>query len=359
MRAAVSRGLGDLAFELEDVEIAPAAPHEVLISVRASGLCASDQHVLQHDFGVEFPMVLGHEICGLVVAIGAEVSRVSLGDVVIACLVRYCGTCDRCSRGEPSRCIDPDVVSRAGGGGRLSIGGLPVGQFVNIGGFAEQALVHENQVYLVPDGVPAASASIVGCAVVTGAGTVWNAARVQAGEDVAIVGCGGVGLHAIQAARIAGANRIVAIDLDDAKLGAALTAGATEAIRYVDDDSTLLQLRTGVDKAMEFVGNPGTALTAIRLTRREGAAFLVGLHRPGVTFTLDLHRELFSERRSVTAVEMGSGDPRETIPRIFDHYLGGDFQLDSLVGAQVGLEHIGEGYRLVAQGQVGRVVAIP
>ncbi len=204
--------------------------------------------------------------------------------------------------------------------------------------------------------MPPASAAIVGWAVITGAGAVWNAAQVKLGETVAVVGCGGVGLQAIQAARLAGAHTIIAVDVDERKLAAALALGASVGIKHVDDDQTRRQLPHGVDVALEFVGTPRSAPTAIRLTRRGGRALLVGLHRPGVMMEIDLHREIFSQRRMVSAVDMGGGDPRVDILRIVELYARGEFLLDHLVERRISLGEIGADYQAVAGGALGRVV---
>jgi S-(hydroxymethyl)glutathione dehydrogenase/alcohol dehydrogenase len=229
VKALVVNALGR-GFDLEDVDIAAPIGREVLVNVQASGLCHTDLLFATHDI-VPTPVVLGHEVAGIVSAVGPEVVQLRVGDHVVGSLAQSCGTCARCLSGRPVQCIHPEsTLRRPTDAQRLSRNGAGLFQGFGLGGFAERALIHENQLAVVPKELPFAQAALLGCGVVTGAGSVLNTANVCAGDTVAIFGAGGVGLNAVSGARIAGASRIVVIDIRAKRLDEAKRFGATDII---------------------------------------------------------------------------------------------------------------------------------
>src|SRR5258707_4276313 len=229
MKALVLNAPGN-GFDFEEVEIAAPIGREVLVDVQASGLCHTDLLFAPHDL-VPTPSVLGHEVAGVVAAVGPDVSQIRLGDNVVGSLAQSCGACGRCLSGRSFQCRHPEsTLRRPSDAPRLSRNGVGLFQGFGLGGFAERALIHENQLAAVPKELPLAQAALLGCGVVTGADDVLNTANVSAGDTVLIVGAGGVGLNAISGARIAGASRIVVIDIQPKRLEAAKHFGATDVV---------------------------------------------------------------------------------------------------------------------------------
>src|SRR5215218_1469512 len=238
MKAAVlNEQPGEL--EIEDLRLDDPSPDEVRIRTVGAGLCHSDLHYMEGLFKARLPVVLGHESAGVVEAVGSNVSYVSPGDHVICCLSIFCGQCRQCLGGHPNRCQNPAATSRPKGAPpRVSrADGSPVDQFARLGGFAEEMLVHQNAVVKITDEMPLDRAALIGCGVTTGMGAVFRTARVEPGSRVCVIGAGGIGLSAIQAARIAGAGMVVVVDVSDAKLETARQMGGTDLInaREVDD----------------------------------------------------------------------------------------------------------------------------
>ncbi|MFC9948824.1 zinc-binding dehydrogenase [Streptomyces pratensis] len=360
MRAAVVDSVGG-GFALQDVDIAEPLGREVLVEVRASGLCHTDLTVATHAFAdFPTPVVLGHEMAGVVVGLGPEARAFTVGDHVVGCLVQWCGGCPACVDGRAYQCGRPRTTLRdpVRDAPRLSRAGRPVTQGMGLGGFAQHALVHENQLTAVPRRLPFAPAALLGCGVLTGAGSVLNGARVRAGETVAVIGAGGVGLNAVGAARIAGASRIVAIDVRDAKLRRARAFGATDVVNSATTDAvTAVRELTGggVRHAFDVVGVAATTEQALRMTALGGGVYVVGLAGSGGDLKLSLPR-LLLEQKSIQGLIMGSGNPRRDIPRYADLYLQGRLDLDALVSRQIGLGEIDAGYASLRDPEVARVV---
>ena len=276
MKAAVLRRPGG-AIEICTVSIDKPRKDEVLVRVVASGLCHSDYHFMSGDLPFGGPRVLGHEVAGVVEAVGDDVGRLCVGDHVVACASLFCGGCDQCVSGSTQRCQDRprrDAAARP----RLLLGDIALIQSSEVGGFAEQVLVHQNSLVAISRDMPLDRAALLGCSVVTGLGSVFNSAQVRAGQSVAVIGCGGVGLNVIQGARIAGASRIVAVDLSPTKLELARTLGATDTIVGGPDAVDAVREATGgVDHAIEVIGRPDTIAQAIRMLRPGGLATVVGV----------------------------------------------------------------------------------
>jgi S-(hydroxymethyl)glutathione dehydrogenase/alcohol dehydrogenase len=229
MRAAVlSRIPGPL--EIVDVQVDAPGPREVLVRVAASGLCHSDLHFMEGKYECDTPIVLGHEAAGVVEAVGSEVAGLGPGDRVVACLSVFCGRCELCLSGRPALCQAPERERSPDQPPRLSRDGERVYQFARLSAFAEQMLVHEHALVKIAPEMPLDKAALIGCGVTTGLGAVFRTARVDPGSTVAVIGCGGIGLSAVQGARIAGANRIIAVDTFASKLELAQALGATHVV---------------------------------------------------------------------------------------------------------------------------------
>jgi S-(hydroxymethyl)glutathione dehydrogenase / alcohol dehydrogenase len=359
VKAAVTRHAG-APFVIEDVGIDRPHGHEVLLDVAASGLCHSDLYVAQRGLGVPMPIVLGHEVAGVVRETGPLVTDIAVGDHVAACLVPSCGRCASCRRGLPYRCQDPDAIyRRAGEPPRLSHADHDVAQFWGLSGFAEQVLTHENQLVAIPREVPMDRACLLGCAVVTGVGAVVNTARVRFGETVAVFGCGGVGLNAIQAARLSGAARIVGIDLIPAKLELALRFGATDVIdasRGHAAERVRELIRGGVDHAFEVIGRPETVTQAARSLAKGGTAYLVGIHQPRATTELELDGDFMVNQSALRGVHMGSARFKLDVPLYAELYLQRRLNLDDLISQVIGLDGINDAYAELERGSIARSV---
>lgn len=360
VRAAVVSELGG-GFRVEDLVVDEPRGREVLVEVRAAGLCHSDLSFAENDFGTVLPAVLGHELAGVVVALGPAATRVQVGDHVVGSLVRACGDCAACTGGAPYRCPNRMSLLRAAGEpSRLQrLDGSPVTAALGTAAFASHALVHENQLVAVPRELPFAQAAILGCGVVTGAGAVLNTASVQPGESVAVLGLGGVGLNAVSGARIAGATTIVAVDRAPEKLELARRLGATDVVdaSSADPVAAVRELTGGgVQHAFEVVGLEATTLQAVRMTAVGGTAYLVGLHKPGAVLGLDVMADLMVPQRSIVAVYMGSTDIHRDIPRYARLALDGELDLAALVAEEIALDDLDAGFDRMRTGRAARSV---
>jgi len=215
---------------IEDVEIGEPMAREIIVRTVASGVCHSDLHFIEGLWPFPPPAVLGHEAAGIVEDVGDQVTYVKPGDHVIACLSVFCGHCEQCLTGHPNRCSNPETRRGRNDPPRLSQNGNPVNQFINISSFAEKMLLHENAVVKIREDMPLEAAALIGCGVMTGVGAALNTAKVEPGSTVAVFGAGGVGLAALQGARIAGARQIIAVDVVESKLATARELGATHSV---------------------------------------------------------------------------------------------------------------------------------
>jgi S-(hydroxymethyl)glutathione dehydrogenase / alcohol dehydrogenase len=324
----------------------------------ASGLCHSDAHVLDGVLVRPLPMVLGHEGAGIVEAVGPDVQGIAVGDHVVTCLVMGCGECRRCSIGEPSCCTKPELVRRAAGASpRLRSGDQVTGQMANIGALAEYIVIDERGLVPIPADVPMATAAILGCAVVTGLGAALNVAKIAAGETVAVIGCGGVGLSVIQGARIAGASRIIAIDMSDEKLEFATKAGATDVVNAAAGDPVAAVkaiLGDGVDHAFEVVGRPATVRQAFDMAAFGRRAYAVGIHADDAELVVPAVG--IRRGKALVGVNMGNTNPRVDIPRYVELWRNGQLDLDGMISHVVPLDEVGNGFAMMASGQGARTV---
>lgn len=357
MRAAVINRL-DGTFDIEELAIGRPLRDEVLVEVAAAGLCHSDYLVASVDRGRPVPMVAGHEMAGTVVDVGEGVQDLAVGDRVVATEVDFCGVCRECRGGAPFRCLDPGAARRpAGAPARLTRDGEPVTSF-GVAGFAERTILHRNKLVKVPSGIPFAQAAVLGCAVSTGVGAVLNSAGVRAGETVAVVGLGGVGLNVVQGAALAGARAVVGIDLQPAKLGLARRFGATHVVdASAGDVAVAVRDATdgGAHHVFEAIGLATTQRQSIGLTRTGGSVNFIGIPQ-GAPLDIDIMRDLLMGQRTFRGVYMGSTDPRRDIPFYADLYLQGRLNLDDLVSARVGLDEINDAYARQETGAIARSV---
>lgn len=346
---------------IEQIQLAAPASHEVRVRIRASGVCGTDYTVADTGFGFPVPILLGHEISGVVEEIGSEVKGIEVGDQVVACPVNHCGRCENCLTGKPVLCLNHgSTVRPPGETPRVAVGAQPVAQLIGIGGFAEQIVLHENLVVPISKEIPFEVACLLGCGVATGLGTVLNAARVQHGDTVLVVGCGGVGLNAVQGARIAGARRIIALDRSQDALDLALKFGATHGI-HADDNDPVAQVKAltggqGVTHAFEMIGLPQTLELSLAALRNGGSVYLVGFYEPGSN--LSIPSKHFFDRKSIHGVTMGSTIPKVHIPEYADLYLQGRLKLDELVANRITLAEVNDGLDRLRSGGIARSVIL-
>ena len=359
MKAAVLNAL-DGTFQIETIEISEPEGHEVLVEVKASGLCHSDLHVAQRYMGLPLPAVLGHEVAGVVKAIGPDVREFMIGDHVVGSLIQFCGHCVECLGGHTYRCSHPEETQRgAGSHPRLTRNGEPVTQGAGTGAFAEFALVHQNQLVKIPEELPFPQASLLGCGTITGAGAALNTAGVRPGETVAVLGIGGVGLNVISGAALAGASRIVAIDTQPKKEQLARKFGATDFIDASAGDS-VAALRAlvpnGVDHAFEVVGIKATSEQIIKMVRKGGGAYMIGMHPHDKPIDVNVMVDLIVNQISVKGVYMGSTNIKHDIPMYAQLYMQGKLNLDDLISREINISEINEAYKELTGGAIARSV---
>lgn len=358
MKAAVLKEIpGNL--EVSEVSIDAPGPREVLIRTAAAGLCHSDLHFMEGKYPYMTPAVLGHESAGIVEAVGRDVSYVKPGDHVITCLSVFCGHCSYCIEGRPSLCSNKEVECNRGPdeAPRLTIDGAPAFQFLNLSSFAEQMLVHEHAIVKIREDMPLDRAALIGCGVMTGVGAVFRTASVQSGETVAVVGCGGIGLAAVQGARIAGAGRIIAVDMVESKLEIARQMGATDTVNAADVDAVMAVHELtggGVHKSFEAVGLKQTAEQCFGMLRNGGTATVIGMIPVGTM--VEVHGVDFLFEKKLQGSNMGSNQFRTDMPRLVDMYLDGRLMLDEMVSARISLDDINEGFEAMKSGSVARSV---
>jgi S-(hydroxymethyl)glutathione dehydrogenase/alcohol dehydrogenase len=357
--AAVLNGApGEL--EIEELSIDDPAPDEVLVRVEYAGLCHSDLHEMDGTFETTPPIVLGHELVGEVVDVGSAVRAFVAGDRVVTCLSVFCGTCASCLEGRQTLCVNRGRLQQERSRPRLTNArGQAVRPTAGIGGFAEMALVHQNGLVAVPDDVNPATASVLGCAVTTGMGAVLHSARVRPGQTVAVIGLGGVGFAALQAARLAGASQVIGVDVVPKKLRQALEFGATDVVDARDGDAVVAVRDLsdgGVHHAFEAVGSGRTVGQAFAMLRAGGTATVLGMIPDG--HRIDIRgAELFLEEKRLQGCFMGSNHFKVDIPMYAEFNRMGALRLDDLVTAEFDLATINQGFKALASGDEIRVVA--
>jgi len=333
----------------------------VLVRTAASGICHSDLHVIEGGLPVPPPCILGHEPAGVVEAVGEGVGDFAPGDHVIGCLTAWCGVCRFCTGGRPYLCPWQFAGRPDGSKFRLTAAnGDPIMQFANLSSFAEKMLCPERSLVKIRDDMPLDRASLIGCGVTTGLGAVLNTVRVPAGSSVAVVGCGGVGLAAIQGARIVGAGRIVAVDTQPWKLELARALGATECVdASAGDPVAKVQALTGggADFAFECIGLVPTVQQVIGMTGRGGTAVLVGVVPITQLAPISPADVVLQEKRIVGSY-MGSNRFRFDMPRYVDFYLDGRLKLDEMISSRIGLDEVNAAFDQMRKGAAARQVIV-
>ena len=362
MRAAVLWQPG-APVDVAEVELDEPRAGEVLVRIAASGVCASDLHVVDGDLPEPMPLVLGHEAAGIVEAAADDVARVRAGDHVVLSILPSCGDCRQCGRGRPQLCEVTGRWASAGtladGTTRLAVDGSRVHHFNAVSSFAEYAVVPETCVVPIRADVPLDAACLIGCAALTGYGAVTRTAGVSAEDRVAVWGCGGVGLAIVQAARIVGAETIVAVDVRPEKLELALELGATAAVSAVDEDpveAVMRQTEDGADFTFEALGTEATVRQAWSATAAGGETVVVGLLPKGSALTIDPWG--FISEKSLRGCFLGSAKPAEDVPRLVDLYRGGELKLDELVSRRIGLADLNDAFARLRAGEVTRQVVV-
>jgi len=358
MKAAVLRQT-KTPLVIEDVQISKPGPHEVLIRTAAAGVCHSDLHFVEGSYPYPLPAVLGHESAGVVEQVGSEVRTVKPGDHVITCLSAFCGHCEFCLGGRMSLCVSPETRRGKGDAPRLKEDAGDMNQFLNLSSFAEYMLIHEHACTRIRKDMPLDRAALIGCSVTTGVGAVIHTSNVRPGETVAVIGCGGVGLAAVNGAAIAGAGRIIAIDMQGSKLNLAKAFGATDVINPADGDPVkqVMDLTSGgVHHSFEAIGLKQTAEQAFRMLRRGGTANIIGMIPVGVSIEL-MGADFLGEKR-IQGSLMGSNRFPIDMPRFVDFYMSGKLKLDEMIGQRIKLEQVNEAFDELRRGELARSVIV-
>ncbi len=358
MKAAVLRAF-NTPLEIEELEIDEPGPGEVLLKTAATGICHSDLHVIEGSLPMPPPVVLGHEPAGIVEAVGEGVTDFEPGDHVIGCITNWCGVCKFCTGGRPYLCPGqfegrpPDMKARI-----CTKGGDPIFQFANLSSFAEQMLCPERSLVKIRDDMPLDRASLIGCGVTTGLGAALNTVNIPAGASVVIIGCGGVGLSALQGARIRGAGKIIAVDAQKWKFDLARKLGATECVDASDGDPVAAVHEItggGADFVFECIGLGVTVQQSIAMAGRGGTAVLVGVVPMGEMVPIPAS-DLTLQEKNVTGSYMGSNAFRFDMPKYIDFYLDGRLYLDEIISARIKLDDINDAFEQMKSGQVARQV---
>jgi len=358
MKAAILRA-PRTPMTIETVELDGPRADEVRIRVAGSGLCHSDYHIMSGDLGSAFPVVLGHEASGVIEAVGSDVRGLKRGDRVVTCTSIFCGHCGDCQAGHNHLCSERPVRPPPEPSSPIRQNGEVIHQFCNLGAFAEEMVVHHSAVAKLPEGMPLDVAAVLGCAVLTGIGSVTEGAQVRPGSRVVVLGCGGVGLNAVQGARLAGAAQIIAVDLNPAKLELARLFGATDTVAGGDDADKRVRELTGggADYVFEVIGIPAVQRQGFKMLRRRGTLVLVGMPKMGSELGLPALPLILNEIRVIGSL-MGSVPFQRVIPAYAQLYLDGRLILDPLISQRIALEDINQGYDQLIAGETARSVIV-
>jgi NDMA-dependent alcohol dehydrogenase len=348
---------------IREVEVAPPRAGEVLLKMAAGGVCHSDLHVMTGHLVGALPAILGHEGAGVVAEVGPGVTSVKPGDHVIPLWRVSCGACEYCTGGRPALCPEGMQIRLTGrlgdGTTRFSLDGKEIRHFAGVSSFAEYTVVPERAALKIPDDLPLERAALLGCAVVTGVGAVINCARVRPGSSMVVFGAGGIGLNVIQGGAIAGAERIIAVDVVERKLGYARQFGATHTVDAAAGDP-VAQVRDltggrGVDYAFEAIGLTTVMRQAYDCLAKRGLAVIVGVSPMTAEVSVPVMSLVFEER-ALTGSIYGSSRPRTDIPRLIGLYRAGRLKLDELLTRTYPFREINEAYAALERGEVARSV---
>ena len=357
VRAAVLHEVGG-SLKVEEIDLAPPGPGQVRVQLGATGVCHSDLSLSNGTMTSPLPVILGHEGAGVVAEIGEHVTRFVVGDRVVLNWAPACRTCWFCHHGEPYLC------QNAGRAWRRTHARLADGSGVypglGVGGFATQTVVDEDACILLPHDVPMAEAALLGCAVLTGAGAALNAAKVQPGESVVVFGLGGVGLSAVQGARIAGAETVIGVDPSTQKADLARRLGAAEVLEPGPELSKQIRALTGgrgADHAIECVGRGDTIRTAWSCTRRGGSTTVVGMGSASDQFSFNA-LEIAHFGRNLRGCMYGSTDPAVDVPFLIERFRDGSLDLSGMISQKIELSEVGSAFDRLAAGSGARNVIV-
>ena len=360
MQAAVMRA-NNAPLEIEEIEIDDPGPGEVLLKTAASGICHSDLSVIEGGLPFPAPTVLGHEPAGVVEAVGEGVVDFAPGDHVIGCLSSWCGVCKFCTGGRPYLCLTQFMGRPEGMGPRLRTkSGEPIPQFGNLSSFAEMMLCPERSLVKIRSDMPLDRACLIGCGVTTGLGAALNTVSIPAGASVVIIGCGGVGLAALQGARIVGAGQLIAVDTQEWKFNLAKTLGATHCVNAseVDPVAAVQEITGGgADFVFECIGLVPTVQQAVAMTGRGGTTVLVGVVPMSETVPISTS-DLTLQAKKITGSRIGSNRFRFDMPKYIEFYLDGRLHLDEMISSRVKLSEVNDALDLMRKGEAARQVIV-
>jgi S-(hydroxymethyl)glutathione dehydrogenase / alcohol dehydrogenase len=347
---------------IEEVELLEPRSHEVLVRWVANGVCHSDLHVITGDYPHPLPVVLGHEAAGIVERVGPGVETVAPGDHVCSSYIPSCGKCGYCIGGQPTMCAlrDKPRWFMLDGTPRLGKNGQSLHHFLQVSGYATHSVLPEESVISIRKDAPLDVVCLVSCGVLAGAGPVFNRTKVPPGASVAVWGCGGVGLNTIQAARLVGAGKIIAVDVMKQKLAWAEEFGATHVVDASTDDPVArvqaLSGTGGVDFAFEVVGTQKTIEQALLSTHRGGTCVVVGVSPAGTRLSID--PGLLLQQRVLTGSSFGGGHQRTDVPMLIDLYMSGRYRLEQMITRRLPLGELNHAFDLMLQGEVKRSIIV-
>jgi len=360
VKAAVMYGFNE-PLKIESVKLKAPRADEVVVKVVASGVCHSDLSVVQMKIPFPPPVVLGHEGAGIVEEVGRDVTDLEPGDHVVLSWVENCGKCHYCTAGHSHLC-DANIRSMMSGGESVfESNGMDIARMAGVGSFADHTIVRATAAIKIDASVPLDRACLVGCGVMTGVGAAINTVRIEPGQTVAVFGCGGVGLNVIQGAALAGAGRIIGVDMAPGKLTLARTFGATDVVDAKAGDA-VAQIKEltggiGVDFAFEVIGNTAVIAQAFEAVKRGGKAVVVGVPGmgqdvtvPGLAFPL--------EEKSIIGSLYGSANMKRDMPRLIELYQRGRLKIDELISKRIKLEDVNAAFAAMEKGEVARSVIV-
>ncbi len=355
VNAVVAKAKGE-PVSVERIVVPDPGPGEAVVAVQACGVCHTDLHYREGAINDEFPFLLGHEAAGVVESVGDGVTNVAPGDYVVLAWRAPCGTCRSCAKGKPWYCFDSGNATK-----RMTLDGVDLSPALGIGAFAEKTLVHAGQAVKVDPAAAPEAAGLIGCGVMAGFGAAINTGDVRRGETVAVWGCGGVGNAAINGAALAGASKVIAVDLDDRKLEWAKGFGATHTVNASKEDPVeavkALTGGFGVDVAIEAVGRPESLLQAFYARDLAGRVVLVGVPNPEMTFEVPMI-EIFGRGGALKSSWYGDCLPSRDFPMLIDFHLQGRIDLGKFVSETISLDAVEEAFHKMERGEVLRSVVV-
>ncbi|MFI8907221.1 S-(hydroxymethyl)mycothiol dehydrogenase [Streptomyces albidoflavus] len=356
VRGVIARAKGE-PVELTTIVVPDPGPGEAVVDIQACGVCHTDLHYREGGINDDFPFLLGHEAAGVVESVGEGVTEVAPGDYVILNWRAVCGQCRACKRGRPQYCFDTHNAEQK----MTLLDGTELTPALGIGAFADKTLVAAGQCTKVDPAASPAAAGLLGCGVMAGIGAAINTGNVGRGDSVAVIGCGGVGDAAVAGARLAGARRIIAVDIDDRKLEKARSVGATHTVnsREADPVEAIRELTDGfgADVVIEAVGRPETYRQAFYARDLAGTVVLVGVPTPEMNIELPL-LDVFGRGGALKSSWYGDCLPSRDFPMLIDLYLQGRLDLDAFVTETVGLDEVEEAFARMHRGDVLRSVVV-